>query len=189
MDKKIKKEKNIKNTYNKDEAVLLLNRIDSWINNCDTKFSILIAILGVFFALMVNIFSSFTKLRIVIEKWEEVIVVDKIFTIISSFLTLIYIILIGTSVIVAVLGINAKVNNKSNNPLFFGSIAQYKSFKNLEDKLSVLDKEQYLTLINEQIYTNSKICSSKFKYYKKALWTLFPAILVAIINMALLFFI
>lgn len=80
--------------YSKEEALNILNRIDSWIGNCDTKYSILLALLGIFFGLTVNVFSTFTKLRNIIDMWEEAMKFDKIVCILCCFLVLTYIVLI-----------------------------------------------------------------------------------------------
>ena len=61
------------NFYGQEEAFNLLNRIDAWIRNCDTKFSILLALLGIFFGLTINVFSTFTELINIIHAWDETI--------------------------------------------------------------------------------------------------------------------
>ena len=55
--------------YNKEEAYNILNRIDMWIGNCDTKFSITLALLGIFFGLTINVFTTFTNLHNIITLW------------------------------------------------------------------------------------------------------------------------
>lgn len=175
-----------RNLYNKEDALNLLNRIDSWIGNCDTKFSILLALLGIFFGLTINIFSSFTKLKSIINSWKESVEFYKVIIIICSLLVFTYIILIILCTIFSIIGINAKINNTTYNPLFFGNIAKYKNLNVFENNVTKLTEEEYVSLINEQIYTNSKICTKKYKYYKKALFCLFPAIIIAIICLVLL---
>lgn len=172
--------------YNKEDALNLLNRIDSWIGNCDTKFSILLALLGIFFGLTINIFSSFTKLKSIINSWNESVEFYKVIIIICSLLVFTYIILIILCTIFSIIGMNAKINNTTYNPLFFGNIAKYKNINEFENNVTNLTEEEYVSLINEQIYTNSKICTKKYKYYKKALFCLFPAMIIAIICLVLL---
>lgn len=172
--------------YNKEEAYNMLNRIDSWIGNCDTKFSILLALLGIFFGLTINVFSTFTELKNIITIWEETIKFDKLICISCCVLVLDYIVLIILCAIFSIIGINAKTKNTTSNPLFFGNIAKYKNLKELEKDIKNLTEDEYTSLLNEQIYTNSKICTKKYRYYKKALFCLFPAIIIAIISLVLL---
>ena len=174
------------NFYSKEEALTTLNRTDSWIGNCDTKFSILLALLGIFFGLTINVFSIFTELRNIIDIWKETIKLDKILCILCCALVLVYIVLIILCTIFSVIGINAKTKNTTNNPLFFGNIAKYKNLKEFEKNMKNLTEEEYISLLNEQVYTNSKICTKKYRYYKKALFCLFPAIIIAIISLVLL---
>lgn len=174
------------NFYSKEEALNILVRIDSWIGNCDTKFSILLALLGIFFGLTINIFLTFTELKNIISVWEETTKFDKLICISCCVLVLAYIVLIILCTIFSIIGINAKTKNTTNNLLFFGNIAKYKNLKEFEKDIKNLTEDEYTNLINEQIYTNSKICSKKCRYYKKALFCLFPAIIIAIISLVLL---
>lgn len=174
------------NFYGQEEAFNLLNRIDAWIRNCDTKFSILLALLGIFFGLTINVFSTFTELVNIINAWDETIKMDKIVCATCCVLVLVYIVLIILCTIFSIIGINAKLKNATKNPLFFGNIAKYKNLREFEKNVKNLTKEEYISLLNEQIYTNSKICTKKYLYYKKALFCLFPAIIIAIISLVLL---
>ena len=173
--------------YNKEEANNILNRTDLWIGNCDTKFSILLALLGIFFGLTLNIFSIFTELHNIIKVWNETIIFDKIICIACCILVIFYIILIILCTIFSIIGINAKIKNTNKNITFFGTIAKYKDNKEFENDIIKLSEDDYLSLLNEQIYTNSKICTKKYAFYKKALFCLFPAIIIAIICLVLLF--
>ena len=96
-----------------------------------------------------------------------------------------YIVLIILCTFFSIIGIIAKLKNATKNPLFFGNIAKYKDLKEFEKNVKNLT-EEYISLLNEQIYTNSKICTKKYRYYKKALFCLFPAIIIAIISLVLL---
>ncbi|MDD3232213.1 MAG: hypothetical protein PHO06_02540 [Clostridia bacterium] len=181
MEKKTKKIE-----YNKEEALNILSRIDGWINNCDTKFSIMLTLLGVFFGLTLSLFSSFSILRTTIENWEATILLDKIVDITSCSLVIIYIIFIILCTIFSIIGINAKIKNKNNNPIFFGNIAQNKNYKDFEVQIKKVSANEYLSLLNEQIFTNSQICTKKYEFYKKSLFCLLSAVLVAIITFILL---
>ena len=172
--------------YNKEEAYNLLNRIDLWIGNCDAKFSILLALLGIFFGLTTNIFSSFTKLKDIINLWEKSITFDKVISIVCCTFVLLYVVLIILCTIFSIIGINAKIKNTTTNPLYFGNIAKFKELKDFEKDIKILTEEEYISFLNEQIYTNSKICTKKYQYYKKALFCLLPAITIAIISLVLL---
>lgn len=173
--------------YSKDEAFNVLNRIDMRIGSCDTKFSITLALLGIFFGLTINVFTTFTNLHNIITLWNETLLFDKIVCIICCALVLIYIVLIILCSVFSIIGINAKIKNKNINLLFFGSVSKYKSYKDFDKDIKNLTEEKYVSLLNEQIYTNSKICTKKFSYYKKALFCLLSAIIVCIICLILLY--
>ncbi len=173
--------------YSKEEAYNILGRIDTWIGNCDTKFSVLLALLGIFFGLTINVFTVFSKLREIITSWNEIIIFDKVICIICCILIIAYIILIIMCTIFSVLGITARIKNVNNNPIFFGNIAKNKDYIEVENNFNSLTEKEYVSYINEQIYTNSKICTKKYSYYKKALFCLFPAILIVTISLILLY--
>jgi len=173
--------------YSKEEAYNILSRIDAWIGNCDTKFSVLLALLGIFFGLTINVFTVFSNLRKIITNWNEIMIFDRAICIICCILIIVYIILIIMCTIFSVLGINARIKNANNNPIFFVDIAKNNDYIEMENNFKSLTEKEYVSYLNEQIYTNSKICTKKYSYYKKALFCLFPAILIVVISLILLF--
>ena len=172
--------------YNKDEAYFILNRIDGWIHNCDTKFSILLALLGIFFGLTINIFKCFKNLHMLINCWNDYSNLVKATVIISNLFVIIYVVLIVLCTIFSFLGINAKIKNKNDNILFWGNLSKYKDIKEVNKNFSKLTEDEYLKLLNEQILTNSIICTKKYINYKKALLCLFVAILFAILSIIMI---
>lgn len=176
MDKKTKDK-----FYTHNEARVLLNRVDEWIKNCDSKFSILLGLLGIIVGFTSKIFETFTNLRLIIESWENTLLFDKVWCIISCILVLFYITLIILCATFSIIGINAKIKNSTKNPLFFGYIASKNEFEDFENKISYITEEDYLKYLNEQIHTNSKICKKKYKFYKKALYNLFAIIIISLV--------
>lgn len=165
---------NISNNSTKekiDEGRIILEDIKGWINNVDTKISIILAFMVVWLG-YIAIDSNVELLN----KINNVISVGLInITFIQFIKGLIISNLYITSVISIVLflhALRANINFKNinsslltfNSNIFFGSISKldYRAFKNniynQSDKHKVND-------IYSQIYINSVICTKKFKLY------------------------
>lgn len=161
-----------------DEATKTLERVNFWINNCDTKISFSLAFAGI---LLGGFFSSIIitgSLNKLIEKvmnmdafneyWEIKILEGSILVLIAFLICLISAI---SFLFNAKKGsIDPSIYKQSelttNSTLFFGTIAneQFQAFKQKATTLSQTDlHNDYLS----QVYINSKICQRKFTLYNK----------------------
>jgi hypothetical protein len=176
-----------------------LDRINGWISNCDSKSSILLALLGVFISTIFTtdfIFNSLQKILFqVFSYWKNGIGSYSFLKtlIILSFIISVYCCL--KAVLHLLKSLTAKTNSNqtgdsdlcTNSLIHYGSI-QEKSFKDF--KLSILAETETNKLedILSQIYINSKRCQEKFDEYNKSLLLIKVGIITFIIFICLLMF-
>jgi hypothetical protein len=158
----------------KDDLYKILERNDLWINNCDTKASIILGFIGVILGIL---FASdyITKIS---EIYKYMI--DNI-----RFLTILYIIITSLSICTVVVGVlfllfvlvpktNAEIFKEKevtgNSLIFFSSITKNKSFQEYESKIKICSEGDLLNDITSQIYICSLICDKKFQNYKRGLF-------------------
>lgn len=177
---------------------LSLDRINSWISNCDQKAGLLLATIGVVLAIMfANEFVTEVKKAIFnpfkgylenpdyyeFDVWRMLFFISLIATIALCMLSSFY----------ALRSISAKLDSrelKRQNPemidnslLFYVTIAS-RSFENYVEENSL----DYVKDLQSQVYINSNICTNKFLAYKKALGY-FYNVLVSLVVMYMLFLI
>lgn len=149
--------------YTKEDAYKTLEIINSWISNIDTKVSFSLALIGVLSTLIFNseLPSAFKRISEV-SKLGELNVGD----VIGAILVAILYILSFISIISFMLSITARVKSENNNPsiFFFGSISSM-SLSQYKQKINEMSVNNIVEDLQEQIYTNSKICIKKVKFY------------------------
>ena len=156
-----------------DELSEILNRVNSWIENCDSKVSTILSGMGVFAGILLA--TDYVSKFIAIFRYmcEKITVLSAIYLIISflSFGLLLY----GVFLFMGVLF--ARVNPtefedrgvKGDSLIFFSSIAKNKTLSKYRGKLRKCSAEQMNDEIISQIYICSLICDKKFSLYKKGL--------------------
>lgn len=138
-----------------------LDTINEWTQNCDTKASIMLAGLGVFFSI---IFSSeigkiiFRLIKINFESKTVCSVIYLCILVIASIL-----IFLGIYEFISVL-IPRIVKNGSI--MFFGCVAAYKEFEQYRQAVNACCDNTLEVDLLRQIHTASKICNRKFKNHK-----------------------
>lgn len=151
-----------------DYATKTLERNIGFINSCDTKTSIVLAIFGV---LLTIIFTSDVSTEI-------------IYIINTAYSTkcccgVLYLILISASIIVLLIGlknlicvligrIDVKGNNSSFNydsRIFFSGITKYEDDRKYRKNFSKMTEEEYFDEITSQIFINAKIADVKYQKY------------------------
>ena len=166
------------NNIGKEDLKFTLEEVNSWINNCDQKASILLSVMGVAITLLLT--SDFIKfLRYYIFKPFILHISAK-----SEFqfswgrFTVFFLLLIAASTLVMTCcylfrAIKANIDYKKlvdENPglgktsrIFFGAISKisYEEFK----KVTIKQEED----LKSQIYVNSKIATEKYNNYNKGL--------------------
>ncbi len=168
----------VSDSNNKEDLKFTLEVVNSWINNCDQKASILLSVMGVAITLLLT--SDFIKflrnyifepfVLYISAKGEYQFSWDR-FTV--FFLLLIAAITLATTCCYLFRAIKANIDYKKlfdENPglektsrIFFGTISKisYEEFKKITIKL-VED-------LKSQIYVNSKIATEKYDNYNKGL--------------------
>lgn len=156
-----------------EELTEILDRITFWIENCDSKTSILLGGFGVIFGII-----------LANENALKIIKIYRIALMNINFLMLIYLILNALSLGLIISGclcwitvLFARVDMnefadrgiKKDSLVFFESIANYKSLNSYKKKLIKCDEKQMDDDLISQIYICSIICQKKFKYYKLGL--------------------
>lgn len=169
--------------YDKQDAYLNLDRIISWINNCDTKTSILIAFVAAIIAIFASSFENITYLASfnAIENKNTCQWLLAIFIVILLIVLLALLVIIIKNIYIALQGkiilnkYNKKYlneneikNHKKGSLLFFQAIANYQLDEFIKKETDVTDKELFDD-ISIQIYYNAKRCTEKFTHYNYAL--------------------
>ena len=166
---------------------LSLDRVNSWISNCDQKAGLLLATIGIVLAILfATDFVDVVKSSI-IEPFMLCLKEPDHYEFSSSrfFFSISLLLSVLTCVISSVYAlrtISAELNAKeiskfnpsllSNSYLFFQTI----SSKSYED-FSEFEGVEYQKDLLSQIYINSSICSKKFGFYKVALRCFYAVVL------------
>ena len=157
-----------------EELKEILDRNTAWIENCDSKTSIILGSFGV----IAGIFLATDY----VSKFKGILchMTSNVF-----FWTIIYIIfcIFAISLILAgcvcwITVLFARVNPnefsnrgiKSDSLIFFSSIVKHKSLSSYKQKLEKCETVQMEEDLISQIYICSIICDKKFKYYKLGLF-------------------
>jgi len=151
-----------------DYATKTLERNIGFINSCDTKTSIVLAIFGV---LLTIIFTSDVS-------------TEFIYIIYTAYSTkcccgVLYLFLISASIIVLLIGlknlicvligrIDVKDNNsnlKHDSRIFFSGITKYEDDRKYRNDFSKMTEKEYFNEITSQIFINAKIADVKYQKY------------------------
>ena len=153
----------VNQAYTKDDAYQSLEMINTWISNIDTKVSFALALAGVLIGIIFEEgFPNALQRICEVSKLAELSGGE----IIASILVCLLYIVSFWSIVSFMLAIIARVKNLNNAPsiFFFGSVGKM-NFQNYTEKVSQMTEDQIIRDLEEQIHTNSKICSQKAKWY------------------------
>ena len=156
-----------------EELSEILNRINGWIENCDSKVSTILSGLGVFAGVLLatDYVSKFIEIcRFMCEKITALTVLYLSITSLSICL-LLYGVFLFTRVLFAKIDIHEFESRgvRKDSLIFFASIAQNTTLKKYREKLRKCSAEKMSDDIISQIYICSLICDKKFSLYKKGL--------------------
>lgn len=169
--------------YSAEELNTRLERVNSWINNCDQKASILLAFAGALAAVLLtsNIIKSGYEYLVkpFYEYWMNDVPSEISYKRIIVFLVLLPLawnVAIMIKYLILVLKPKTDIEDfrdtnsliTKNSRLHFQSIAG-KSYNEFLHDSRTQSEESYLNDLCSQIYCNSKICNDKFENYKKGL--------------------
>lgn len=160
-----------------EEAKASLDRINGWINSCDSKAGTVLALTGV---LLTIIFTN--------DGMAEMYNVLQNIIPPANFCTVLYIVFLGSSMLMLCYGIGrlilsllARINADiyqqpeliTDSVLFFGKISNRPSYQIFQNDVLSIKKEDYLKDLLSQVYINSKIANEKHVNYNKGIkWTI-----------------
>lgn len=168
--------------FKKDDAFQSLTIINTWIGNIDTKISFALALAGILIGMIFSkgIPCAFIRVSEVSKLAElhggEVLAAVTVGLLyISSFISILFF----------MFAIIARVKNPNNaeSLFFFGSISKM-NLDNYRNKMNSLSEHELINDIEEQIHTNSKICSQKATWYNRGIKVLLVTIVLWFICMS-----
>ena len=154
---------NTDTAFTKGDAYRILEMVNTWINNIDTKVSFALSISGVLIGFIYSkgLPSAFKRVSEV-SKLAELNGGEIIAAILVGVLYIVSFI----SILYFMLAILARIKNSNNaqSIFFFGSVANQKLL-DYKTKINQMSEKDIIEDLEEQIHTNSLICSKKAKYY------------------------
>ena len=168
-------EKNTEGKINKEDAIVILDRTIGFVNNCDSKASIILGVFGVIFTLIFTT-DGIVNIRRIVDKVTavgNVSVCSMLY--LFGWLASLIVIVLGLCKIISVLTARIDCSHMeqeqldTDSKIYFGDIAKNETYRKYKGKLLSLNSERFLNDIGSQIYINSVICSNKFKKYNESL--------------------
>ncbi len=160
---------------------IVLDTVNQWIFNCDTKVSIFLATIGVFFSIILSSDIGISMVGIIRKSIDNKTVCNILF------LLLLIIgfgfVVIGMYKLIRVLV--PTINLKHDSVMFFGNVAKYSSFIDYCNAVDAYNEDQSNEDILHQIYAASNICAQKFKNQKHGILLSSIGILIVIIWLVL----
>lgn len=144
----------------------VLETVNQWIFNCDTKVSIIMAAYGIFLS---AIFST--------DVLTATVNIIRINLLNKTLCGVIYLLFLFVAILVFLYGVFKlfcvlipSINLKYNSVMFFASVASHSSFNDYKEALEkkIHDNEVEKDLL-QQIYAASAICTKKFNNQKKGI--------------------
>nr|WP_207755768.1 Pycsar system effector family protein [Clostridium botulinum] len=168
--------------FTKDDAYHALEIVNEWTSNIDTKISYSLTLTGVLIGFIFN--------KGLPSAWKRVSEVSKLAELSGSeigaaiLVSLLYIVSF-ISILCFMLAIIARIKNFNNaqSIFFFGSIGKQKLVDYIS-KINGMSEQNIIEDLEEQIHTNSMICSKKAKCYNIGIKFLVANILLSFICMA-----
>lgn len=174
--------RNTGKAYTKEDAYKTLAMVNTWITNIDTKISFALTLTGVLIGFIFN--------KGIPSAWKRVSEVSKLAElsggeIIAAILVSLLYIVSFISLLYFMLAIIARIKNPNNaqSVFFFGSIGMQK-FPDYIGKINGMSEQDIIKDLEEQIHTNSMICSKKAKCYNMGIEFLMVNIILSFICMA-----
>lgn len=169
----------------------ILNRINTWITNCDTKVSIILSAYGVLAGILLAMDYVSKFVTIFRAMFNNLSLCCSILLLLCVLIPLL-VLLRGLFYLISSLFAKIETEEFSNRGvkkdsiLFFSTIAKNKTFSEYQAKLTRYSTDEIADDFISQIYICSLICDKKFSNYQKGLKNL---IFGTISLLVLLFFI
>lgn len=154
-----------------EDLNIILDRINNWINNCDTKSSIVLSFVGIILGIIFTtdyinkLFTIYKKVYLSTNLFNMLFLLFSIASIICIIIGIIYLI----SSIRAKTDINNEYGIITDSLIYYQTIASNSNYKEYEEKMEKLNQDLLKKEIISQIYINSDICTKKFKNYNLGL--------------------
>lgn len=149
----------------KDTLFNVLNNVNQWTMNCDTKASVVLGGYGVAASLL-----------FVTDVIKDIINILKNCLCNISFWNIVYIIVFAVSCICLIIGLSflvsvlvPRITKTKDSLMFFALVANRKGYEEYEGQACKAKDDVVITDLLNQIYAASKICTKKFKYQKLGL--------------------
>ena len=157
---------NSKYKFKIDDARDTLERIHNLTNNCDTKTSIILGIIGVIGGICLSDSIVITIYHYLKNHFSTI--KCKVFFAITCII--IAGIVFGIFKLISVLYARV-INDCNRSNIFFGDIAKYSSENEYKKSLLNMSETDIINDYINQIYINSKICDTKYKRYNQGVIT------------------
>lgn len=163
----------MENKRTHEELAEILDRNTAWIENCDSKTSIILSSFGI----IAGIFLATDYASKFLSIYRYIISHINFWTVIYLILCFLTMGLIVAGCVCWISVLFARVNLsefssrgiKTDSLIFFSSIAKHQSLSSYRQKLKKCETSQMEDDFISQIYICSIICDKKFKYYKLGL--------------------
>lgn len=180
--------KDLKNSENAkitdEENKYILDSINHWIDNADTKISIAFGILSAVFAAF-GLIAGFNSDKIIPDKISiKIAVLVFLCLCVCAFLAALIIFALA---LIPHLG-NTKKRKEDSFSIFYGDIASCIDLADFKRKDHNATKDDVNEKLIEEIYVNSKICLRKMKYFRVGLVLSIVGILLMTVAFAILLF-
>lgn len=187
--------------FTREDAYKTLDTINMWINNCDTKASIILGSIGV----IATIFLSSDYARIMKRVIENSVVNINFWKIIYIVILFIAIVCCGIGILYFVLCItpNIILNTKSfdaiikknkdkdnfDSIMFYGSISLF-DYKSYQEKVKIRcdNFDDVMRDLTFQIYSAACICNLKFVRLKKGIIFFLIGLIVCVLQLVIGFY-
>lgn len=182
----------------RNELEARLDRVNGWINNCDQKSSILLAIEGVVLTILcTSDYISFIHQQLIFPIYNYYETGNGVFSVINTiqlFILAAMFILIFLSVFYSLQVIKGTIDTRlfkqsglTEKSLLHFTTISHRSFNEFKIDIASQSEESMLNDLFSQVYINSSICDNKFKYHKKSVWCfcsfLFLLVLISFIQL------
>jgi hypothetical protein len=178
--KALSSEPQTENSFSKEDAYQALELINSWTNNVDAKISFALAYIAVLIGFVFyNAGSVPSAIQSFLDAKHKCC--DVIFR--AGLVVFLYLCCLA-SVVLFFLAIFGRIKNTSGekSAFFFGTVSNM-SLNDYRTKATSMTDRDILQDILEQVHTNSKICTKKFKLYNYGIYFLIASTFLCFICM------
>ncbi|MGE9752985.1 Pycsar system effector family protein [Bacillus inaquosorum] len=155
----------------RDNLIQRLDRHLEWIKSCDTKASIVLAMIGIFLTLFLSEQSLVMLKKILTQSMHTINFSNILYLLIFAFSWCIFI--YGAFCLVKVLVPKNKEvldgEGLHRDSLYYFETTASNSFSEFKRRVLAEDESDELNDILSQIYVNAQICSIKYEYFKKGI--------------------